>query len=255
MLASAPTFWTHFRNFTPFHFVTLGVCIALIAGACVLGWRWRGTVGEPRLRWAWAVSILLMQVPSNYYYLYVDWSFANSLPLHVCDITVLVAAFAMLTDARWLKTVLYFWGIGLSTQGFITPVVTTGLETAWYWFFWTNHLQIIGSAVYLIVVMGYRPTRRDFMTVAMVSLGYVAAILAFDVWFGVNYGYVGNRTPKIPTLIDKLGPWPLRLYMIMGIVLALFLAMWAVWPLAYAVLGKRYPPAQDGEAQHHDAGR
>ncbi len=247
MLAAAPSFWTHFKVFTPFHFITLAICVALIAWACRLGLRWRGTIKEKRLRWAWASFILLVQIPSNYYYLYLDWDFANSLPLHVCDLAVLIAAFALLTNARWLKTMLYFWGIGLSTQGFITPVVTTGLGTAWYWFFWTNHLQIIGSAVYLLVAMGYRPTRKDFLTGAMISLAYLAAILWFDLRFEVNYAYVGNLKPKTPTLIDKLGPWPQRLYLIMGIVVSLFAAMWLVWPVVYRVMGKRYPPPEDPE--------
>lgn len=242
MPAASPSFWTDFRVFTPFHFVTLAVCVALIAGACRLGLRWRGTIREKRLRWAWASFILLVQVPSNYYYLYLDWDFANSLPLHICDLSVLIAAFALLTDARWLKTMLYFWGIGLSTQGFITPVVTTGLGTSWYWFFWTNHLQIIGSAVYLIVVMGYRPVRRDYLTALMVSMAYGVVILWFDLRFGVNYAYIGNLKPRTPTLIDKMGPWPFRLYMIMGIVGALFLVLWLVWPLGFWLLGRPYPP-------------
>lgn len=245
MATAPPNLWTDFRVFTPFHFITLAVCITLIAGACRLGQRWRGTPAEPRLRWAWAAFILLMQVPSNYYYLWLDWDFDNSLPLHVCDLTVLIAAGALLTNARWLKTMLYFWGIGLSTQGFITPVVTTGLGTAWYWFFWINHLQIIGSAVYLLVVMGYRPVRKDLLTAVMVSYAYIIAILIFDLANGVNYGYVGNLTPRTPTLIDKMGPWPLRLYMMLGIASTLFAVMWLVWPVVYALRGKSYPPATD----------
>lgn len=244
MLAAAapPSVWTTFKVFTPFHFVTLGICVALIAGACWLGLRWRGTPAEPRLRWTWASFILVMQVPSNYYYLVLDWDLQRSLPLHVCDLAVLIAAGALLFNTRWLRTMLYFWGIGLSTQGFITPVVQRGLGSADFWFFWTNHLQIIGSAVYMLVVMRYRPVRRDFLTAAMISLAYVAAILCFDLALGVNYGYVGNLVPKTPTLIDKIGPWPRRLYIMIGIALTLYAVMWLVWPAAYALRGKKYPP-------------
>ncbi|MFM9995038.1 MAG: TIGR02206 family membrane protein [Phycisphaerales bacterium] len=240
-----PDFWTTFKVFTPFHFITLGVCVTLIVGACWLGRRWRGTSAEPRLRWAWAAFILLMQAPSNYYYLVLNWDLQRSLPLHICDLTVLIAAGALLTNTRVLKTMLYFWGIGLSTQGFITPVVQQGLGTGDYWFFWMNHLQIIGSAVYMLVVLKYRPVRRDYLTAIMVSFAYIAAILCFDLALGVNYGYVGNLTPKTPTLIDKMGPWPLRVYMMLGIASTLFAVMWLVWPVVYAVRGKVYPPPHE----------
>jgi hypothetical integral membrane protein (TIGR02206 family) len=232
--APASDIWTHFRAFSALHWVTLAVCVAMIAGACVLGRRWREESGgkERRLRHAWAWLILLMQIPSQYYYMVAHWDIQRSLPLHVCDLSLFIAAGALLTETRWVRTMLYFWGLGLSTQGFITPVIEEGLSTGTFWYFWINHLQIIGSAVYLVVVMGYRPAARDMGVAVVLSFVYVVAMVALDLALGVNYGYVGNLTPKTPTLIDRLGAWPGRLFILAAIVAVLYTAMWLVWPLS-----------------------
>lgn len=230
----APDIWTQFRAFSAFHWVTLAVCIGLIAGACALGRRWRAGGGdkERRLRHGWAWLILLSQVPAQYFYIVLHWKIQLSLPLHVCDLAVFLAAGALLTEARWVRTMLYFWGLGLSTQGFITPVVTEGLSSGWFWFFWIVHLQIVGSAVYLIAVMEYRPRGRDLGVAVALSAVYVAVMIPFNLALGVNYGYVGNRVPGTPTLIDRLGTWPGRLITLAAIVGALYAAMWLVWPVA-----------------------
>jgi uncharacterized membrane protein YwaF len=59
-------------------------------------------------------------------------------------------------------------------------------------------------------------------------------MLAVNVPLGVNYGYVGRAEPEHPTVIQSLGPWPLRLVWMALIVEAVFVAMWAIWPLALA---------------------
>lgn len=243
MTGGPPTFMTEFHVFTAIHFVTLAACFALIIGACAIGRRCGvETAGEKRLRRAWAWFILAAQVPSNYYYIALHWDLQNSLPLHLCDLAVIVAGFALLLEARWLRTLLYFWGLGLSTQGFITPVVQEGVAHPRFWYFWLNHLQIVGSAVYLLVVLRYRPRWRDAALAWAITLVYAGVMVAFNLAFETNYGFVGNLVPETPTIIDKLGPWPERVFMLVGIVTAWFAVLWAVWPVARMIGGRGEAP-------------
>ncbi len=93
-----------------------------------------------------------------------QYTFAQSLPLQVCDLAGLVGPMALLTRKQWLRAILYFWGLGLSIQGFIQPVLKDkGLGDVEFWLFWANHTMIVGTAVYDLVALGFRPKTRDFL--------------------------------------------------------------------------------------------
>lgn len=214
-------------------------------GACYLGRCWKETPREARFRRLWGWTILVYQTFYCIWWLIppqFDWNkpdFTEALPLQVCDIAAFLAGLAMVTHWRPWRTMLYFWGIGLSTQAFFTPVVQVGPAHSYYWMFWIGHTMIVGSAIYDIVVCRYRPSLRDLRLVILVSLAYGAAIFTFNYLTGFNYAYIGNRTPKAPTLIDKLGPWPHRVGILALIVMADYLLLWAVWPITRALTGRK----------------
>ncbi len=227
---------TEFRPFTLFHAVTTAACIAVIAAATILGVRWRGTPRETFLRRAWAWLVLGGQVVLGIYFLWPPFDVQYSLPLHICDVAGWISAFAMLTDRRWLRVILYYWGIVLSTQAFLTPVLHghgSGFATPNFWAFWGLHVMIVGSAVYDIVVHRFRPTWRDFRTAVLFTASYTAAIFVLNIILKTNYVYVGNLRPLNPTIIDRLGDWPLRVVWLGLIVTAGFALFTAVWPTAW----------------------
>lgn len=234
--------WTTFVSFSSVHVATVAVCAALMIGACRLGVTWRGTMRERRLRHAWGWAIVAVKSLETWYWFSPGvYSFEESLPLQLCDLAAVVAALSMLTQWRVARTLLYFWGIGLSTQAFATPTLERGLAHLHYWYFWITHLMIVGSAMYDLVVLGYRPHLRDVLIASAITLTWVGMVTILNVSTGTNYGYIGNMVPDKPTVINKLGPWPARLFIVIGIVAGLFVAMWAIWPLWYRAIGRRYP--------------
>lgn len=158
-----------------------------------------------------------------------------SLPCQLCDIAVLVAPFMFLTTWRWPRTMLYFWGIGLSTQAFITPTLepSYGMQTLGYWLFFGLHTAIVGSAVYDVIVRRYRPNWRDLLLALGITVGWFVSMFFLNQLLGdnANYGYVGPARPDRPTVVDALGPWPQRVLVMAAIGIALFICMWAVWPI------------------------
>ena len=237
-------------TFTPFgtmHAVTAGVFAVSMAVASVLGRRWKGTRRELVFRRTWAWSIVAWQLGAVAYWARPSaFDLATSLPLQLCDVAVWVAPFALLTQKRWLRAVLYFWAIGLSTQAFFTPVLAEGPAHPKFWLFWIGHTQIVGSAIYDVVALGFRPRGRDFLIGTAANLVYFAAVMPLNLMYGVNYGFVGNITPEHRTLIDSLGPWPLRLVWIFLLVHTIMLALWLVWPLAAWMVRGRRPLAAGG---------
>lgn len=244
MLAVAGPDWLHrFAPFTLMHLATAAACVAAMACSCRLGRSWRGTPREARFRHAWGWCILLYKAVETAWY---NWpgkfDVAESLPLQLCDLAAPVAALAMLTQRRFWRTMLYFWGLGLSTQGFLTPVVQTGLASLKFWMFWVSHTMIVGSAAYDVAVLGYRPRWRDACIAAGTSISYALAATGVNLAFDVNYGYLGRSKPENPTIIDKLGPWPGRAFIVAAIVLADIFILWAAW----AILRRLRPGESNG---------
>jgi hypothetical integral membrane protein (TIGR02206 family) len=231
--APASLGWTEaFTPFGPFHAIVVLLAIVLVAGSCVLGRRWRGGPFEPRLRSGWIAFTLLWQVGSVIWWVApMDFN-EDVLPLHVCDIAAWVAPLALWTQARWLRAWLYFWAIGLSTQAFVTPVLRDGLAYPHFWLFWVGHLQIVGSAIYDVAVLGYRPKIRDLAVVITISVVYGVFVMALNLTFGWNYAYIGKGAPDAPTLIDHLGPWPFRVLPLVSLAFGAMALAWLPWALA-----------------------
>jgi hypothetical integral membrane protein (TIGR02206 family) len=159
----------------------------------------------------------------------LDWS----LPLHVCDLVTLFVPLALFFDWRPARTLLYFWGLALCTQGFVTPDLQDGPAKLGFWSFWLSHFSVVGGALYDVAARGYRPTWRDYRLALTASLLYVAIILPLDLLLAVNYGYVGPTTPGQPSLVDVLGPWPWRVPIIVllgAIAMTLLMVPWHFVP-------------------------
>jgi hypothetical integral membrane protein (TIGR02206 family) len=221
----------HFEPRSTFHLVTVLGCVAVMAAWCVTGKRLLLQSPEAerrfRVRVAWfliawqAFATIWRLLPENY-------TLEESIPLHLCRVVGWVVPFMLLTQSRRLRAVVYFWGLGLSTQGFFTPVWHDGFGHVGYWLFWMGHTCIVGAAAYDITVHGWGPRFRDWGFAALWGLIYAGLVIAFNLGLGTNYSYLGRDAYSASTIVDKLGDWPQRpLLMIFGaqfIMLLLYLA-------------------------------
>jgi hypothetical integral membrane protein (TIGR02206 family) len=156
----------------------------------------------------------------------------GDLPFHLCRVAPWVAVIALLTMRRPWRAILYFWGLGLCFQGFVTPLRSPGLASPKleFWLFWIGHLQIVGSATYDLVVHHFRPTFADFRTAVFAGWVYGAVVIPLNLILGADYGYLG-RTPAYKTrnIIDRFPPWPWRTLCILLLVHAWLTLYWIVW--------------------------
>jgi len=217
--------------------VTVVVCLGLIAAAVAWG-RWLrerdGSSGgwrERRLRGTLAWGTIGVWVVMNIWYI-ANRGLEESLPLHICDLAAVIGPIGLLSRSRLLRSVLYFWGLALTTQGFATPVLNVGPGHMTYWLFWANHTIVVGLAVYDIVVGGYRPYPRDLGRVVGVTAGWLALVFTINYFTGWNYGYVGRAEPGAETIVQALGPWPLRVVWMALLALAAFGLAYLPWVVA-----------------------
>lgn len=232
MRTLAASWLTSFRPFTTFHLVVAFACITAAIVACRIGIRTRRTRFEPWFRRCWTAFIVTVEIIAYWWWTrpeHFDWGW--TLPLHLCSIVVWIAPIALLGPWRIPQALLYFLGLGLCFQGLVSPLRQDGLTAAPFWFFWLNHLAICGSAVYLVAVLGFRPTGRDFLTALVAGLSYIALVLPLNIAFGWNYGAMGRDLPGTQGVVGKLGPWPWRIGPMFLIALALGLLLWGIWTI------------------------
>ncbi len=81
-----------------------------------------------------------------------------SVPLHLTDLATMVTAYAMWSQRQWAYVLTYYWGLVLSVQALISPVLT-GPDFPHYQFlgFWAIHLLVVWAAIYLTWGRGMRP--------------------------------------------------------------------------------------------------
>lgn len=152
-------------------------------------------------------------------------------PLGMCDIVSLLASIKLLNrDSRWLSIALYYGGVGLCTNALITPDLAEGPREFEFWAFWLRHAGIIAVALYDLVVLGFRPGWSDWRRACVLGFCYIAAVSAINVPLGFNFGFMGDSLPGKPSVLDVLGPWPLRLVWVVLIAGSL----WALMTLPFA---------------------
>lgn len=233
-----------FQPFSLTHAAVLAGFVALTTVAVMLRRRWRDTPRAQRLDRSLAALAFPACLAVNTWPLlpgHFDWGW--SLPLHVCDVATLCVPFALATHHRPVRALLYFWGLGLSTQGFITPDLRDGPAKLGFWMFWLAHYSVVGGAIYDVAGRGFRPTWTDYRTSLVAGLAYVALVLVIDVRLGVNYGYVGPGKPGQPSIVDALGPWPWRVGVMIVLGAAATALLMLPWEIAWRVRGAGPAPA------------
>lgn len=166
-------------------------------------------------------------------YKFIQPTIDTSVPLQLCDLAELAAAYALWSRLHWAFVLTYYWGLVLSSQALITPDIGTPREGApdfphhLFVTFFTLHVLVVWAAIYLTWGRGMRPRWRDYRFAVIATLAWVAVTLAFNAITGANYGYL-NRKPPTASVLDVLGPWPVYL----AVEVAIVLIVWALmtWP-------------------------
>jgi hypothetical integral membrane protein (TIGR02206 family) len=152
----------------------------------------------------------------------------RSVPLRLTDLATVSAAYALWSQRRWPFALTYYWGLTLSTQALISPVLKSPDFPSYEFLgFWAIHLLVVWAAIYLTWGRGMRPSWGSYRFAVAVTAIWAAGTFAFNNIAGTNYGFL-NGKPGNATLLDVLGPWPVYVLT----VTVLILVVWALmtWP-------------------------
>jgi hypothetical integral membrane protein (TIGR02206 family) len=215
-----------FTAYGPSHWAVLAV---FATGAVLLVWIGRRqTDAQARMLGRILGALTGLIYAAVLIYSLIPPSIAWSVPLQLTDLATTAGAYALWSQRHWAVALTYYWGLVLSVQALISPVLR-GPDFPNYQFlaFWAIHLLVVWAAIYLTWGRGFRPTWRDYRLVVGVTLAWAVITLTFNSVAGTDYGFL-NRKPSTPSLLDLFGPWPIYVF----VAAVLILIVWALmtWP-------------------------
>ena len=217
------------REFSPYGASHWAVLAVFAIGSTALVWIGRRqSDSQARLLGRVLAALTAAIYGAGLVYLLLPPTIAASVPLRLTDLATVAAAYALWSQRHWAFALTYYWGLVLSTQALISPVLYAP-DFPHYDFlaFWAIHLLVVWAAIYLTWGRGMRPQWRSYRIAVIATLLWAAVTFTFNRIAGTNYGFL-NRKPATATLLDVLGPWPLYI-LTAGVVIVI---VWALmtWP-------------------------
>jgi len=211
-----------FSAFGPSHWTVL---VVFAIGSAALVWIGRRqTESQARLLGRVLAALTIAIFTVALLYKLVEPAIDHSVPLQLCDLAELTAAYALWSHRKWAFALTYYWGLPLSSQALITPDLSApDFPSHSFLTFFALHLLVVWAAIYLTWGYGMQPGWRSYRFAVITTLAWGAFTFIFNTIAGSDYGFL-NRKPLNGSMLDFLGPWPYY-------VLAEVVIVGAVWAL------------------------
>jgi hypothetical integral membrane protein (TIGR02206 family) len=213
-----------FHPFTAEHFIALGVGVFALLVFIGLGKR-GGKCEHVATRLLAFVNFVAFPLSiAAWMTLKIPHAIDHFIPLHMCDIAATTGGLALVTRRPWLCSVTYFWGLAATLQALLTPAISVGFPHLPFVMFFVHHFAVVITALYLPIVLGWRPKCpwwRSPLEVCGISVVYLFVAMGVNHWLGSNFAFV-SHPPQNPSLIDHLGPWPVYIFWLLGIAFTLY---------------------------------
>lgn len=197
------------------------ICIAAFCFILMLSKRLNDKTNQ-YLRTVLSMSTFASVILVHPYLMYKgEWTAQNSLPLHMCELSEIFAAIALLWQNQVLFEMLCYWGIAGGFHSILTPELLNDGSDKWLLFnYYYEHTIIILTPVLLITSYNMRLTRYSWLKV-FVFINLCIPVTGTVNWLlGSNYMYLAERpAANNPFLI---GDWPWYILVLDFVVLAHF---------------------------------
>jgi hypothetical integral membrane protein (TIGR02206 family) len=215
-----------FTAYGPSHWTVLTV---FVIGAAALIWFGRRQTESQALVFGRVFAALIVAVFGvALVFKLIQPTLDGSVPLQLCDIAELMAAYALWSQRHWAFALSYYWGLVLSSQALITPDVgAPDFPSHGFLTFFALHVLVVWAAIYLTWGRRMRPNWRSYRFAVITTLAWAAFTFTFNAIAGTDYGYL-NRKPPVASLLDALGPWPV--YLLTEVVIVLIVWALMTWP-------------------------
>lgn len=155
-------------------------------------------------RWTMAVVLVAQYLAWMLWeYLVGRFSLHMSLPLNLCDFSIIPITWLLVTKNYKVFEIVYFWALGGTIQSYITPNMHFGFPHLEFWCFYFQHGGEILIVLYFVFVVGYRPQAISVVKSYLWLLALILSVYVFNLVTGANYMFLMADTPH-PSTITKM---------------------------------------------------
>lgn len=173
-----------------------------------------------------AGSLLVMEITYHIWLVTSGrWAAADSLPLELCSISLLVAIALLWTGNRHLVDFVVFAGIGGAIQAIATPVLDMNFPHFRFFHFFYTHTGIILTGLYFVWVKGYVPTFKGVLKTMLLLNLILPVILIVNFLVDGNYMFLRMK-PQNGSILDFLGPYPWYILSLEMVAFTTFVLIW-----------------------------
>jgi len=199
-----------FKLFGKLHLIALGVIVAINVGLAL--WKPKKESTRKAIRTGMAAAFVANEGLMHYWHVRTgQWSHKTVLPLHLCGAMIYTNCYLLVKPNDELFQMSYYLSVPGAMQALVTPdagiyelphfrAVTT----------FVAHGLLVTAPIYMATVEGYRPRAQSIPKAVKLLNLLGAPMLLVNRVMGSNYMFI-NRKPDTPSLLDKLGPWPVYL--------------------------------------------
>jgi hypothetical integral membrane protein (TIGR02206 family) len=168
------------------------------------------------------------------------WSLQTSLPLALCNFTLLVGAAACWSLTPQLIELTYFWGLAGALQGLATPDLDVPFPHVEFFEYVIGHSVIILAAIYLVVGLRRVPRPSSVIRSSILTYLYALVVALADLVLNANYMFF-RHAPRQWTLLRLMGPYPW--YLVTGVIIVPLLFLILYGPFWFARRSTRASPS------------
>lgn len=221
-----------FRAYGWMHFIPIILCIGLLILTGFQRERLRNWKEEIHLRFVLAFLMFLMELSYYVWLLYVgdnsgNYLMMSKLPVHVCDLGLIVCMFMVPSGNRTLFGINFFVTLFGATLACIIPqTVLDGANPRYfrYYQYFAEHLLPVFCTVYMILVHQMKPRYRDiWISIAVLGALAIPATALNNAFPGSDYMFFRLESPLLPE--SQL----LRAGVFFVGISAVYHLMWLIW--------------------------
>ncbi|MEW9050004.1 MAG: TIGR02206 family membrane protein [Neobacillus sp.] len=176
-----------------------------------------------------ALSLLLIEIGYHLWMIKIGiWHVSHALPLELCSISLILAILLLWTRKVFIYELLLFTALLGASQAIFTPLLHFDFPHFRFVHFFYTHLMMIWVALYFTWVKGYRPTIWSVLKLLIFLNILLPIIMAINKLVNGNYMFL-NHKPKTGSLLDFLGPYPIYIFSMEGLLIILSLVIWIIF--------------------------
>jgi hypothetical integral membrane protein (TIGR02206 family) len=168
---------------------------------------------------------LLIAVGMQPYLLHLGiWSKEESLPLHLCALSNIMAGITMFWPTQRNFEILFYWGISGGIHSILTPEITAGSQVLVVFEYYFLHINIIFAPVFLMKFYGLFPKERSWLTVFLITQIVLPVVGGLNWLIDANYMYLSHKPIAENPFI--VGEWPWYILVLEVVMFAHFLVLY-----------------------------